>query len=80
MNVFCRKHKTFENVVGSLRDDPVLACGCVKQFTNTDSCIAKCKEDIERFLVLDSLECGISIDQARENLINLLLAYSYNVA
>jgi hypothetical protein len=77
MTAYCRKHKMFENIIGYSKDDPILACGLVKRRTVHDDRIAKCQVDVDRFVVSQSVFMGISIEDARENLISDLLKISY---
>ena len=77
MITFCRKHQQFEKIIGYDRDDPILECGIIKKRTILDDRLTKCKQDIDKFLISQSVCFGISVEDARDNLITDLLRGSY---
>jgi len=77
MITFCRKHQQFEKIIGYDRDDPILECGTIKKRTIFDDRLARCKQDIDKFLISQSIFFGISVEDARDNLITDLLKNSY---
>lgn len=72
MKIYCREHCKFEKVVGYHKGDPILECGVVKQRTEDDDVVDKCRGEIDKFLTVQSINGG-KVDDAREVLISYML-------
>lgn len=60
-------------MVGYHRDDPELSCGHIKRRTDGDDKVEKCNIDIERALAEEAKLRGVSVEQAKEDLLNSLI-------